>query len=84
MTRRTIALLALLLVVPLERTSAQQLSSDELDRRAIERRAVEAAIWGMPIVAMTGFTYETEDQLHIDGRAATFYLACGSPSRSVR
>jgi len=30
----------------------QNLSLDELARRTIERRAVEAAIWGMPIVAM--------------------------------
>jgi len=31
---------------------AQNYSSQELARRTIERRAVEAAIWGMPIVAM--------------------------------
>jgi hypothetical protein len=31
---------------------AQDFSSDELARRTVERRAVEAAIWGMPIVAM--------------------------------
>lgn len=30
----------------------QNYSSQELARRTIERRAVEAAIWGMPIVAM--------------------------------
>src|SRR5262249_33911644 len=31
---------------------AQNYSPEELARRTIERRAVEAAIWGMPIVAM--------------------------------
>ena len=31
---------------------AQTYSSEQLARRTIERRAVEAAIWGMPIVAM--------------------------------
>src|SRR5215831_5584131 len=33
-------------------STVQNLSRDELARRTIERRAVEAAIWGMPIVAM--------------------------------
>ena len=31
---------------------AQTYSGDDLARRTVERRAVEAAIWGMPIVAM--------------------------------
>ena len=45
-------LVALALICTSVSAQTQTFSSEELARRTIERRAVEAAIWGMPLVAM--------------------------------
>jgi hypothetical protein len=50
MKKITFAAVALICTSALAQT--QNFSPEDLARRTIERRAVEAAIWGMPIVAM--------------------------------